>query len=557
MLNSIYILWVLLKPHVAQQRKLLFLALFFTASATACSLVATWQLKLLIDLPKVGGSVNTFIIGIAVVAAIYVLAFVFWAGQHTLGVMATERIFIDVKARLLTQLLDQPRSFFDGLRDADICSRLQGDLRLATITFRDDVMAGSFEIFFIFLIVAAVIAVNWHIGLAIALGLLFYALVLTWVERAWSEVVRTAHESSDKQKAIFLDILAAARDIRVFNLRDNIERQFGEVTQHYANTQIRLNQFNTGVQGFFRLAGVLTMVILVASYGILIIRQDSPSDGVLSAGELVLLFAILTVLLNTLNQVLMRVGRLISAEPSLAGVNRLMVAPVVSGLAHRQPFSQEANIPDEPSVEFSHISYSRMAGTPLLSDLTLRIEAGEKVALMGASGTGKSILLDLMMRLREPAEGKIFYSGIDICQIAPALYYSAFGFVGQHSHIMQLSLRAFLQQGWPGQSDDDLWRILQVVKLTGVVRSLPQQLNTQIGLRGWEFSNAQRQRLAVARALLRDPQVLVLDDFTAALDAAEELELVRDVLAASKHRTVICTTYSTAVSSLFDRVVAL
>lgn len=100
-----------------------------------------------------------------------------------------------------------------------------------------------------------------------------------------------------------------------------------------------------------------------------------------------------------------------------------------------------------------------------------------------------------------------------------------------------------------------LWRVLALTKLTGLVRRFPKELDTPIGFRGWALSNSQRQRLAVARALLRDPQVLVLDDFTATLDSADELELVRDVLAESKRRTVICTTGFAAVAALFGRVV--
>ena len=145
----------------------------------------------------------TFVKGVFAVAVSYVAAFILWAGQQTLAAMATERIFVDVKTRLLSQLLEQPRNFFDGFRDADICSRLQDGLRLATVTFRDDVIAGLFELFFILLIVGTITVVNWHIGLGIALGLLMYAVALKVIDQVWLKLVVGAHESSDHQKAFF------------------------------------------------------------------------------------------------------------------------------------------------------------------------------------------------------------------------------------------------------------------------------------------------------------------------------------------------------------------
>ena len=498
-----------------------------------------------------------FVISVMTVAATYLAAFALWAGQQTLSAIASERVFVDVKTRLLVEVLGQPRSFFDALWDADVCSRLQDNLRSATVAFRDDVMAGLFEVFFIFLILCSIAVVNWRIGAAIALGLLIFFVILKILNRIRLKLVNTAYEASTKQEATFLDILAATRDIRVFNLVNKIEQQFISVTQDYAATKIVLFRFGAVLNSLSGLLGALAMLLLVSSYGALIIKQGSTKDAILTAGELVVLVTIATLLLTTLNKVLMRMGRLVGANPALVSVVRLMTKSPARQPLPVQQLEAHALIPDQPSIDFLGISYSRLPGMPLLNNLTLRIAAGEKVALVGASGAGKSVLLDLLMRLREPATGAIFYSGIDIRHIEPALYYSAFGFVGQQSHIMQLTLREFLQQGWPGQSDDDLWRVLQVFKLTGMVRGLPSQLDTPIGYRGWVFSNSQRQRLAVARAMLRDPQVLVLDDFTASLDAEDELDLVRDVLAQSKHCTVICTTYSTAVSKLFERVVTL
>ena len=559
MQKSIALLWALIRPHLGSQRHLMLLAVLLTALATACSLTASWRLKGLVDLPVPGGSMPDFFVSVAIVAVIYVAAFLLWAGQQTLAAIMTERIFIAVKTRLLLQLLKEPYSTFDTMMHADILVRLTANLRQAAVTFRDDVVTGMFEIFFILGILGSLLIVDWRVGLGAFVVLFLYAVVIKSLERPWLYKATKGKKAGDAIADVYVDVLAAVRDIRIFNLSNRIIEKFERVTKHYAETQIVLSRFTALLRGFVVLLGALAVLALVAAYGTLIIQQSVTQNtrARLTAGELVVMLTILTILINTLNQLLMRVGRLIAVQPSL-GTLSFLAFPLDQPLQPPQEqLRPEDLIPSEPSIEFQGIGYSRSKDTSLINNFSLRIEAGEKIALMGATGTGKSMLLDLLMRLREPNEGRILYSGIDIRHIEPALYYSAFGVVGQQSHVMQITLKQFLLQGWPGQQDADLWRVLDLVKLSGMVRGLPQQLDTQVGFYARGFSGNETQRLAVARALLRDPQVLVLDDFTATLDAQAELELVRDVLAQSKRRTVIMTTYSPQVAALFDRKVVL
>ncbi len=556
MLKSLSLLWLLVRPHLARQKKLLLLSLVLMACATAASLLAPWLVKKLIDAPLPGGDMRHFVVDVAKAALVYLLAFGLWAAQQTVAASVAERVFADVKVRFLKHLFNVPRSFYDRLSDADLASRLESNLRFAAVSFRDDVLAGLFEILFILGIVCAVTVVQWRVGVCMALALAVYAAVVAAIERPWLHRAEGARASRSAQRELFVDILGATRDIRVFNLGRSVEQQFTAAVREVAATQIRLNQFSAVLRNIFGLMGALVALLVIAFYGGQIILQRSPETARISVGELVVVFAILGILLNTLNQILLRAGRLIEAEPSLRKVVEVMAFSVSAGQgAASTGFS--AAIPDQPALEFVNICYSRTLGVPLLDNFNLVIDAGEKVALLGPTGTGKSTLLDLLMRLRDPSAGRILFSSIDIRQIEPAFFYSAFGFVGQQTHVMQGSLRQFLQQGWPDQLDSDLWRVLDLLKLSTIVLGMPQQLDTQVGFGGWVFSNSQRQRLAVARALLRDPQVLVLDEFTATLDAEAELALVRDVLVESKRRSVICTTYSSAVAALFDRVVAL
>lgn len=271
-------------------------------------------------------------------------------------------------------------------------------------------------------------------------------------------------------------------------------------------------------------------------------------------GQFAMVATLLVMVMATLSQAMVKVGRLTTAGPSLRR------AAAMLGDDAPEPVLTRANttqLPDTPSIELADVSYLRTSGRAVFARLNLRIEAGEKVALMGATGSGKSTVLDLIMRLRTPYSGRILYSDIDVRELPQDLYYSAFGFVGQDNYLMQITVRAYLQQAWPNQTDDALWRVLALVKLERESRCLSLGLDTDLGTAGSAISPSQRARLSVARALLRDPQVLILDEFTARLDPEAQADLIADVLAQSKNRTVICSTNSPAVAALFERVIVL
>ena len=566
MLNSLYLLWQLVRPHLALQRRLLLLALFMTVLATATGLLAPWMLKRIIDTDLPAGDMQMFVISVLKAGAAYLVAYSLWASQQAVAALATERIFLAVKNQLLEQLLDQPRCFFDRLPDAEIAMRLNSNLRDASVTFRDDVIAGIVEILATLGLLGAVLATHWQTGLFLTLALSVYVLLIALVDKPLRSQAWKARDARSAQNALFLDVLAASRDIRIFNLSRKVQDKFSQLTLHVAGEQIILARFSAVLRNGFGLIGALLTLGLIAVSGKLIIEKDYG----MSIGLLIALLAIVLILVTTLNQLMLRMGRLIEAEPSLRRVVDLMQSPQLqTNRAVLPPLATVkikaladkslalSDIPDTATIDFKDVSYGRSDGPLVLKNFSLQIAAGEKVAIMGSSGSGKSSLLDLLMRLREPSSGSILYSGIDIRQIAPDLYYSAFGFVGQNSHIMRLSLREFLMQGWPGQIDADLWRVLRLVHMRAAVEALPLQLDTLIGTGEWGFASGQHQRLMVARALVRDPQVLILDEFTSTLDAATEAALVTDVLRECPGRTVICTTFSPLVAGLFDRVVVL
>jgi ABC-type multidrug transport system fused ATPase/permease subunit len=191
----------------------------------------------------------------------------------------------------------------------------------------------------------------------------------------------------------------------------------------------------------------------------------------------------------------------------------------------------------------------------VLAGFSLRLEPGRKVALMGASGAGKTTLVELLQRFIDPAEGRVTLCGRDLRDYGQDEVRRTIAVVGQDPYLFSTTLRENVRLGRPGASDAEVERALARARLASWLRDLPDGLDTLVGEAGRNLSGGQRQRVALARALLADAPVLVLDEPTAHLDAPTAERLVRDLLEAAGGRSVLLITHRPEGLELVDEIV--
>jgi len=197
------------------------------------------------------------------------------------------------------------------------------------------------------------------------------------------------------------------------------------------------------------------------------------------------------------------------------------------------------------------------SGPAVLDGVTLTIEPGQRVALVGPSGAGKTTVTNLFLRFLDPERGRVVIGGRDARELRLEDVRRTFALAGQEAHVFASSIRENLKLGRPDATDDELVDALRLARLADWVESLPDGLDTLVGEEGGQLSGGQRQRLVVARALLADAPVLLLDEPTAHLDPETAEALVADVLEAAGDRAVLLITHRREGLDLVDEVVTL
>lgn len=270
----------------------------------------------------------------------------------------------------------------------------------------------------------------------------------------------------------------------------------------------------------------------------------------LSIGQMFAVYAYLWFMMGPVQEILSIQYSYYAANAAMARLNNLLKLDTEPQYAHlKNPFLKQQTI----GLRVENVEFSYVQGEPILNGLSLDIKAGEKVALVGASGGGKSTLVQILLGMYTPSAGKIYFGGVDVTEIGLDVVRDNVATVLQHPALFNDTVRNNISLG-KDYTDDELWNALQVAQLKSTIETLPEQLDTIVGRNGVRLSGGQRQRLAVARLVLSQPKIVILDEATSALDTDTEFKLhsaMRDFL---KGRTTLIIAHRLSAVKQADRV---
>ena len=279
---------------------------------------------------------------------------------------------------------------------------------------------------------------------------------------------------------------------------------------------------------------LIRMAILLGFTAILILGGFDALDGALAVGT----YSVLVFLTQRLLWPLTRLGETFDDyQRAMASVRRLMdllsVKPSILPGTHTLP------APVRGEVDFDDVRFAYRSGDEVIRGLDLHVPAGQTHAIVGSTGAGKSTVVKLLLRLYDPTAGTIRIDGVDIRELTFGSLRGVMGLVSQDVFLFHGTVRDNIAYGDPDASDDAIRRAADLAEVTEFVRTLPDGFDTMVGERGQKLSGGQRQRISIARAILRDPAILVLDEATSAVDNETEAAIQRSLARVSRDRTTV------------------
>ncbi|WP_412546331.1 ABCB family ABC transporter ATP-binding protein/permease [Maricaulis sp. MIT060901] len=396
---------------------------------------------------------------------------------------------------------------------------------------------------------AGVLSLNygWEFA-AIAVATVVIYMGLTWTVTEWRVKIRRKMNDADNEaNARAVDSLINFETVKAFAAERRETDLYDNALQRYAGAAVRSQSslaLLNGAQAFIMNAGLLAMA-LTAGW--------KAWNGVLQPGDV----AAVTLILMNIYQPLNILGWAYrEIKQGAVDMERLFDTLAIKPDVDDKPDASDLALKGG-AVRFDAVSFAHEGRERSVDQVSLDVPPGSFVGLCGPSGAGKSTMLKLLFRFYDPAGGAVSIDGQDLRDVSQESLRSALGLVPQDVVLFNDTLRANVLYGRPEASEDEIWEAIERAQLGDFVRDLQDGLDTKVGERGLKLSGGEKQRVGVARAILKEPAVLVLDEATSALDSQTEKEVQAALTEAARGRTTIAVAHRLSTIANADRIVVM
>ncbi|QUX96334.1 type I secretion system permease/ATPase [Marinomonas sp. CT5] len=404
------------------------------------------------------------------------------------------------------------------------------------------------DIPFMFLIIGVIWLIGGPVGYIPIITIFLIVLYSIIIQIPLRRSIEESQKTASQKNAVLIESLYNAESVKLNNAEGVMQKQWESAVGNIADWGVKTRQLSQSSSSFAMVAQQLTTVIIV------IVGVYQISEGNMSMGALVASVMLTGRALGPMAQVASLATRYNQAKSAFTSLNEIMSSPVEKPdnvkFVHRPLFKGDFQF---EGVNFSYPEQEQAA----VSAININIKAGEKVAIIGRIGSGKSTLGKLMTGLYTPDSGAIRIDGVDLRQVNPTDLRRNVGSVSQDVNLFYGSIKDNIVMGVPYMEDDAIIRAADLSGVSEFANRKPSGLDSIVGERGASLSGGQRQSIAIARALLFDPPILILDEPTASMDNTTESRMKRRLIDGIKDKTLILITHKASMLDMVDRIIVM
>lgn len=401
-----------------------------------------------------------------------------------------------------------------------------------------------FSIFFI--IVIAVIA--WPLAVPILIGGVLVLAEAVMVQKQMRELSETTNRASSLKNATMVESLVAIESVKTQNLESTVQNRWEKTVAHLEAANVKMRLLSSAVISWTQWINV-TISIATMVIGVYLIHANA-----ISMGSLIAAYMLSSRAMMPISRVAGLLMQYYSTSRSLSALDDIMNKET----EHEEGVTFLSRPDIAGGIQFRDVGFTYPEQErPALSALNFTVKPGEHVAIVGPIGSGKSTLFKLILKLFRQTEGSILIDGTDSRQMDPAELRRAVGVVPQEVMLFYGTLRDNLVMGNPYITDQALLQAVQISGVDSIVKNHPKGFDMQVGERGANLSSGQRQAVAIARAVLKNPSLLLLDEPTSAMDSGSEERVRHNLKIFARDKTLLLVTHRTALLDLTERIIVL
>ena len=536
-------IFALFRPY----RRMLLSSFFLGITFNLIGLTVPWMLKIAIDRVLPAADILLYSVLCVSMLIIYLSRCLVRYLLSSMIDYTGIRLIIDVRQKVFKHLQSLSLRFYEEYRTGKLISNVINDVSLLNMLAR--IINSLAEQFFQLVIIAIILCVlNWQMALVVLLSLPLHFLNFYFSRKIMRADSMVLQEKLSEISANLSETLMGAKVVKSFAKEQSECHRFFRNLRPTVQMQMKLTFDSIGLGSIFDMLVIITQLATIGT-GIFFVQNHD-----ITIGEFVAFYTYVNMLITPIQLLSTQVATLAQGMVGASRIVKLLnTIPEIKECAH--PVNPKRL---EGHIEFQHVQFSyNKDSAPVVTDFTLDIQPGEKVALVGSSGSGKSTLSNLLLRFYDVTGGAILVDGYDVRQFGFEAYRSNIGVVLQEPFLFSGTVRDNIAYAKSDATMEEIEHAAKMANIAEFIKTLPDGYDTMIGENGATLSGGQKQRLAIARAVLKNPSILILDEATSALDTVSEhvVQEALDRLMTDKTTLIIAHRLSTIRNA--DKIVVL